>query len=430
MPSPAAATPAFTAYQKFLVAVLALIQFTVILDFMVLSPLGDELMKALHIGPTQFSHVVSAYAFSAGAAGLLSAGFADRFDRKKLLLFFYVGFVVGTLGCGLATSYYTLLAARVVAGLFGGVIGSVSLAIVADEFAPALRGRVMGTVQMGFAVSQVAGIPLALWLAAHWDWHAPFLLIVGLALVIGVAVWVRMRPVTGHLALQTSHSAFGHLWGTLRRADYQTGFLAIALLSIGGFMLMPFGSAFLINNVGITPKQLPVVYLATGISSLVVMPLVGRLADRYGRFRLFAIGSVMARVTVVFYTQLGPTPLWAVVAFNVVMFAGVMSRIVPATALNASVADPADRGAYSSVTSSLQQVAGGIGAVAAGAIVQQATPHSPLEHYPVLGVVVASVFVLCLWLVYRVSQLVAGKQAAEQRETVREPPVAPVIGVE
>ncbi|MCC3159450.1 MFS transporter [Hymenobacter sp. 15J16-1T3B] len=404
--------PAFTGYQKFLIAVLALLQFTVILDFMVLSPLGDALMKSLQIAPARFSLVVSAYAFSAGAAGLLTAGFADRFDRKKLLLFFYAGFTLGTLGCGLATSYPLLLAARVVAGLFGGVIGSISLAIIADEFAVHQRGRVMGVVQMAFAASQVLGIPLSLYLANRWDWHAPFLLIVGLALVIGAAVWLRMRPVDGHLRLQTGTNAFAHLWHTVSTPSYQTGFLAIAFLAVGGFLLMPFGSAFLINNVHIPPAQLPLIYLCTGCASLLIMPVIGRLSDRFSKFHLFTAGSVLALITVLIYTHIGPTPLWQVVALNVVMFMGIMSRMVPATALNTSVPEPQDRGAYMSVTASLQQVSGGLAAVGAGLVVTQATSHSPLVHYNWLGYMACVVFVGCMLLVYRVSRLVDRKQAA------------------
>src|SRR6201991_3379221 len=163
MPAPRTATP-FTPYQKFVAGLLAFLQFAVILDFMIISPLGALIMPALDITPRQFGLVVSAYAFSAGASGLLTAGFADRFDRKRLLLFFYVGFMAGTLWCGLAQSYEMLLAARVVTGLFGGVIGSIVLAIVTDLFAPELRGRVMGIVQTAFAASQVLGIPAGLFL--------------------------------------------------------------------------------------------------------------------------------------------------------------------------------------------------------------------------------------------------------------------------
>ena len=169
----------FDSYQKGVIALLAIVQFTIVLDFMVMAPLGDLLMKTLHLSATQFASAVSAYAFSAGAAGLLAAGFADRYDRKKLLLFFYTGFIGGTILCGTATSYEWLLMGRIITGLFAGVLGSVSMAIVTDLFSFEQRGQVMGFVQMAFAVSQVAGIPIGLFLANISDWHAPFLLFAG-----------------------------------------------------------------------------------------------------------------------------------------------------------------------------------------------------------------------------------------------------------
>ncbi|WP_266366621.1 MFS transporter [Tellurirhabdus rosea] len=406
--------PAFTTYQKFLIGVLALLQFTVVLDFMVLSPLGDLLMKTLDMGPTGFGLVVSAYAFSAGGGGILAAGFADRYDRKKLLLFFYAGFIVGTLFCGLADSFWMLLSARIVTGLFGGVIGSVSMAIITDLFALNQRGRVMGAVQMGFAASSVLGIPISLYLATLWGWHAAFLMIVLLASVIFVAVLVKMAPVTAHLELQSDNNAFRHLWHTLTVKSYQTGYLAIAFLSIGGFMLMPFTSAFLINNVGLKQEELPLVYMFTGISSILVMPLIGRLSDRYSKFLIFTVGSVLAILSSLVYTNIPPVPLWIVVAVNIVMLTGVTSRMIPAATLNTSVPDLRDRGAYMSITSSLQQMAGGVAAIAGGLIVTQPDRNRPIEHFDTLGYVVSLVFVLCIFFVYRVDKLVVQKNAVNQ----------------
>src|SRR6478672_9070250 len=173
-------------YQKLVIFLLAITQFTVVLDFMIMSPMGDILMKSMDLSTSQFGFAVSAYAFSAGISGLFTAGFADRFDRKKLLLFFYIGFIAGTLFCSVANTYPLLIAARILTGLFGGVIGSISLAIVADLFPLQKRGRVMGYLQMGFGASQVLGIPISLFLANHLGWQAPFLMIVGLA----AAVWI------------------------------------------------------------------------------------------------------------------------------------------------------------------------------------------------------------------------------------------------
>lgn len=399
----------FTSYQKIIIVFLALLQFTVVLDFMILSPLGDILMKSLDITPKKFGWVVSSYAFSAGASGILAAGFADKFDRKKMLLFFYVGFVLGTLFCGLANSYEMLLLARIVTGLFGGVISAISMAIITDLFAINQRGRVMGSVQMSFAVSQVLGVPISIYLAAKFNWHVAFFMIVVLAILIGIGVGVKMKPINEHLKLQSDKNAFLHLWHTLQNRSYQTGYLATAMLSIGGFMLMPFGSAFLVNNVGIPQTDLFLVFMFTGISSIVIMPIIGRLSDKVDKFKVFTAGSILAIVMVFFYTNMPVIPLWQVVAINMLLFMGIMSRMIPSTTLNTAIPEMKDRGAYMSINSSLQQMAGGIAAVFAGLIVTQQTKTSPLEHYNILGYVVVGMILLCIYFVYRVSVLVKSK---------------------
>lgn len=400
----------FTSYQKFVIAMLALLQFTVVLDFMVLSPLGDILMKSLDLTPSRFGLVVSSYAFSAGISGILAAGFADKFDRKKLLLFFYSGFIIGTVCCATANSYHMLLAARIVTGLFGGVIGAVSMAILTDLFQVHQRGRVLGFVQMSFAASQVLGIPIGLYIANAWGWHAAFLMIVGLGLLIGLLVFFKMQPVNKHLAVQSDKNAFVHLWHTFSNNRYQTGFLATAFLSIGGFMLMPFGSAFLINNVQITQDQLPIIFMITGLSSIVIMPLVGKLSDKIDKFRIFAFGSVLAIIMVIVYTRIGVAPIWQVILINIILFAGIMSRMIPATTLTTSIPEMKDRGAFMSINSSLQQMAGGIAAICAGMIVTQPTKHSPLLHYNILGYVVSVAILICAFLVFRVYRLVHQKE--------------------
>src|SRR4051812_15420037 len=230
----------FSSYQKFVIFILAITQFSVVLDFMIMSPMGDMLMKVLTLKPSQFGTAVSGYAFSAGISGLLTAGFADRFDRKKLLLFFYIGFIVGTILCGISNSYEMLLLARIVTGLFGGVIGSISLAIVADLFDIHHRGRVMGFVQMGFGASQVLGIPIGLYLANQLGWRAPFLLVAGMGALIAVLIIAKLKAVTAHLAKQLEHSPLRHLLHTFSQRNYRIGFLATAFLSVGGFMMMPF----------------------------------------------------------------------------------------------------------------------------------------------------------------------------------------------
>lgn len=404
----------FTGYEKLVIALLAVTQFTVVLDFMVMSPLGDILMKSLEINPKQFGIAVSSYAFSAGISGLLAAGFADKYDRKKLLLFFYVGFIIGTLFCALAPNYELLVAARIFTGLFGGVIGSIGMAIITDIFAIEQRGRVMGVVQMGFAASQVLGIPIGLYLANLWGWHSPFLMIVGLSIIIALAIMQGLKPVDKHLALKTERNVFEHFRHVLSSKNYQIAFAGTALLSVGGFLMMPFGSAFAINNLKITQDDLPLIYMITGIASLVIMPIVGRLSDKFDKFKVFAFGTGWAIVMTVIYTNLPPVPLWAILIINILLFAGIMSRMIPSTSLMTAIPQMQDRGAFMSINSSLQQIAGGIASIVAGFIIVQKDRYSPLENYPTLGVISVVIMLICLWLVYKVNVIVKHKIGPKQ----------------
>lgn len=289
----------FTRYQKFVIAVLAFLQFTIILDFMIMSPLGAMIMPALQMNPAQFGFAVSAYAFSAGIAGILAAGFADRFDRKKFLLVFYAGFLIGTFLCGIANSYPFLVIARMITGIFGGIVGSAIFAITTDLFSFELRGRVMGIMQTSFAGSQILGIPIGIFLSNHFGWHAPFLMIVGICLFVGFFIWTKMEPVDAHLSLKVDQSAFHHFKTTVTKRRHLIAFGATALLSTGGFMLMPFSSAFTVHNLGIEIESLPLIYLITGISAMFSGPLVGKLADRIGKYKMFVYGSALSATMVV-----------------------------------------------------------------------------------------------------------------------------------
>lgn len=401
----------FTAYQILVIFLLAITQFTVVLDFMVMSPLGDMLMKSMNLKTSQFGLAVSAYAFSAGISGLLTAGFADKFDRKKLLLFFYIGFIMGTLFCGLAHNYFFLITARIITGLFGGVIGSISMAIVADLFPIQKRGRVMGFMQMGFGASQVLGIPISLYLANAWGWQMPFLMIVVLASIVWIIVLFKLQPVTKHLTEKTERNAIMHLWNTVSQKHYRIGFLSTAILSIGGFMMMPWSSAFAINNLKITQQQLPIIFMVSGVSSLITMPVIGKLSDTKDKFQIFLVASLMMIVMVLIYTNLTPVPFALIILMNIFFMVSMMSRMVPAMALTSGLPKMQDRGAFMSVNASLQQIAGGVAAAVGGLIVVQKDKYSPLEHYNTLGLVISVLSLISILMVFRVSKMVKQRKA-------------------
>lgn len=386
--------------------ILALTQFTVVLDFMIMAPLGEQLIKDLHLSTTQFGTVVSVYAISAALSSFLAAAFADRFDRKRLLLFFYTGFILGTLFCGLATAYETMLAARIFTGIFGGVLSSVALAIVADCFEPQMRGRVMGTIQMGFSVSQVLGIPAGLWIAHQWNWHYTFYSVGYLTIFIWMSIFVFLKPINQHLQSAAVQNPFRHLASTLKNPNHQKGFLAVSVLSLGGFLIMPFTTTFLVNNVNITQAQLPLIFMITGLSTMVILPLIGKLSDRFNRMQIFIAGSILAMIMVSVYTRLQPLPYQWVMVINVVLFAGIMSRMVPAMALNAQIPQPQYRGAFMSINSSIQQLSGGMASYVAGHIVVQKTPTAPLLHFEWLGNIMVILMLICIVLVYRVYKMI------------------------
>jgi len=396
----------FTKYEKIVILLLSLTQFSVVLDFMVMAPLGDLLTKSMHLKPASFGLVVSAYAFSAGISAMLASGFADRFDRKKILLFFYIGFIIGTFLCGISNSFYTLFFARIFTGIFGGVMGSISLAIITDLFEMDKRGRAMSFIQMGFGASQVLGIPIGLYLANHWGWEAPFLLIAVFAVLVAIALFIFLKPVTAHLLHQVRNNAMHHFWSTISKRKYTLGFSTTALLSIGGFMMMPYGTIFAVNNIGVTHDQLPFLFMTAGVTSLVVMPIVGKLSDQWSKIKLFGFASILMIFVSVVYTNLSDLPFYVVLIFNILMMTSIMSRMVPSSTLISAIPEPQDRGAFMSINSSLQQMAGGFAAIIAGLIVTQANENAPLQNYNIVGYVVSVVVLITIFFMIQIQKRV------------------------
>lgn len=249
------------------------------------------------------------------------------------------------------------------------------------------------------------GVPLGLFIAAHLAWQFTFFTIVLLAVGIVAALILVLKPAREHLQHQTEKNPFLHFWKTISNTDYQIGFSAVTLLSIGGFMIMPFTAVFLVNNVQVSTSDLPVVFLSSGIIALIVMPLMGKLSDKYDRHTLFAIGSIAGIVMIIIYTHLSVTPLWLVIIINMLLMACIMCRMSPAMALNSMIPKLEDRGAYMGLSSALQQTAGGLGAIIAGMIIYQQDNHSPLMHFDWLGYIIAIIFGVCIYLVYRVKKL-------------------------
>jgi predicted MFS family arabinose efflux permease len=399
----------FSRYEVFLITILVFLQFTVILDFMILSPLGAILLQELKISTSQFGIVVSAYAWSAGISGLLAAGFADKFDRKKILLFFYTGFLIGTFLCGIATDYTFLLLARIVTGIFGGVIGSVSYTIVTDLFPLQVRGRVMGFLQMAFAGAAVLGLPIGLYLANKWGWQSAFIMIVAVCVVLLLLILLYVKPVNAHLAAKPAQHPVRHLIKTVSNKTYAKAFCSTLLLATAGFMLMPFGSAFAVNNNGISVNDLPLLYTITGISAMLAAPLIGKLSDKAGKYIVFVIFSCVMIAAVTIHSNLDIIPFYTVIIFSVLMFVSYSGRMIASSALVTAVPALPDRGAFMSINSSVNMISGGIASLVAGSIVYQ-LPSGRVENYDILGYVVAGATTITIVIMYFINKMVSEKQ--------------------
>lgn len=364
-----------------------------------MAPLGAILMPALNISTSQFGLVVSAYAFSAGISGFLSASFVDFFDRKKVLLFFYIGFITGTLLCGLSPDYYFLLFSRIITGIFAGVLGSTVLAITTDLFPYSMRGRVMGIIQTSFAGSQVLGLPIGLYFSNLWGWHSPFLMIVFMGIPVGFFIIMYFKPVVDHLKINHTKNSFNRLMTTMTTPGHLIAFLITGLLSIGGFMIMPFSSAFMVNNVGIKMDQLPLIYMTTGIVAIFSGPLIGKFSDSFGKTRVFLFGAILTIIMIFIYTNLVETSLITVMIINAVLFIAIFSRIIPAQAIISSIPLAEHRGSFMAINSSLQQIAGGLASVIAGLVVSESSTGR-IEHFNVLGYIVIATVLSTIFLMH------------------------------
>lgn len=383
--------------ERLLLFVLAAIQFTAIVDFLIILPLGPQYLRLFGITPAQFGVIVSAYAISAGISGIAAGIFLDRFDRKAALLALYLGFAIGTLCCALAPSYPLLVAARVVAGAFGGVAGALILAIIGDVVPEGRRGAAMGLVMTSFSVALIAGVPLGLLLASRLDWHVPFYALAALSLFILVAAGWALPPIRQHLGQARSQHPFRRLLGVLAHTDHQMAFLFMALLTFTGFVIFPNMANYMVWNVGLTEAELPLIYLAGGVCTVFSLNWIGTWADRAGKLRVFTLVSLSATIPILALTNLPRVPLMTALGTSTLLMICMSGRMVPAMAMMTASIESRYRGGFMSINSSVQQFASGVAAYFSGQILGQ-TPKAELTHFPVIGAVSVVCALSCIYL--------------------------------
>ncbi|HYE30347.1 MAG TPA: MFS transporter [Methylomirabilota bacterium] len=378
-----------------LLLVLAVIQFTTILDFLIMMPLGPQYMRVMHISPGQFGFMVSVYAISAGIAGLVSGFVLDRFERRAALLTLYAGFGVGTLLCALAPSYETLTVARAVAGAFGGVTGALVLAIVGDVIPENRRGRAMGVVFTAFSLASVLGVPIGLALATKFSWHAPFFLLAAATAPVwfGTAAFIPklQRPV------YTKTQMLPHIRTLWLAPAHLRSFLFIALVTGSGFAVIPYISPYMVKNVGLTEAQLPYIYFVGGICTIFSMNFVGRAADKFGKSKVFKVAAIAAGGVSMLLTSLPRVPAPVAIGVTTLFMVGMSGRMVPAMAMMTSVVSRKERGGFMGVSSAVQHFASGLASFIGGLCLGQG-PQGQITRYWVVGLVSVSFALSSIWL--------------------------------
>lgn len=387
--------------ERLFLITLAGIQFSHILDFMIMMPLGPVLMQAFAIGTHEFGLLVASYSFSAAVSGLLAATFVDRFERKRLLLFSFSLFFLATLACGLAPNYPSLMIARGLAGVFGGIMGALVQTMIGDAIPFARRARASGLVSTAFSISTVAGVPLSLWLANNLNWRAPFFFIAGLSVVF-ILVGSRILPeLRHHLGTEKRSHLLSASFAVLGDTNHLRALLFSALIIFSGFTVIPYITVYAVSNVGIPLPDIPIVYLFGGGATLITARFIGHWADKYGKREVYRRVAVVAMLPVLAVTHAGALPLWIWVVCTTSFFVLVSGRMIPAMAIISSAAQPKLRGTFMSLNGTVQSLAMGLATTLAGFLISL-DASGRIVGYSLVGYVAIAANLLAIVFVSRI----------------------------
>ncbi len=371
--------------ERFVLFLLATINFTNIVDVMIMMPLGDIFMKLYDISPQQFSWLVSSYALGAFCSSIMGMFWIDRFDRKKALLFIYSGFTIGTFLCAFAYSYESFLIIRFCTGIFGGMIGALVLSVVSDIFPFAKRGAAMGVLTAAFSAAAALGVPLGLFLADQFDWYAPFLFVSGMGVIILTQIVIRFPSMSKHLIHQGKNKSLVSVITDITTDSNQLNALLLGIiLVLGHFIIIPFIAPYMIRNVGFTQGQITWMYFAGGLATVFSAPIIGKLTDRFGALKLFNVLMLISFVPVLMITQMPPIPAFLALAVTTLFFILGSGRMIPPQAMITASVGPKNRGSFMSVKAAFQQLGIFLASVISGALVVD-NGSGILEGYDLVG---------------------------------------------
>jgi MFS transporter, DHA1 family, inner membrane transport protein len=388
--------------QSILIALMAAVQFTHIVDFVIMMPLGPQLMRTLNINPTQFGIVVSAYTFSAAISGLIGAFFLDKYNRKSALLFLYIGFVIGTFFCALSNTFEFLVIARIFTGAFGGLLGSMVMAIVGDAVPEQQRGKAIGIVMGAFSLASVVGIPVGLILANSYNWNAPFYFLGILSLIIGIFLFKYMENMTSHLQQKNMKLKwYSVVIDVLKSANQRNALLLTFLLMSGHFIVFTFLSPYMVANVGFKETQLSLIYLVGGFVTFFSSPLIGKYTDKLGKKQVFIFFALLILPLIYVVTNLPQVSVPIALIVTSIFFIVIGGRVIPATATATSAVEPQQRGSFMAFNASVQQLGSGFAAFLAGAIVVK-NSNGLYEHFNYVGYVAIAINLVSIIVISRI----------------------------
>lgn len=381
--------------ERLLLFILAAIQFTNIVDFMIMMPMGDILQKQLNISPGQYGWLVSSYGLAAGVTAFAGVFYLDNLDRKKALIAAYFGFMIGTLSSAIIPNtsnpelnYYLFIGTRVLTGLTGGLLGGLVLSIVGDVIPLERRGRAMGTITIAFSLASIIGMPLTLTLVDifHNNWHVPFYFVSSLSLPIWIIAFKAIPPMNAHLHQRSvQYNRLDTIKSIFATPEQRSALLFTMLLVLGQFTVVSFLTPYNINNVGLSQNQIKYIYLVGGVCTVASGYMIGKLVDKYGRFRIFTIFAFISIIPIAISTNMPQVPLWVVLMNAGLFFTVISGRMIPANTIVTAVVDPKNRAGFMSLNSAAQSFASGSSAAIAGMIVVQHSEHSPLQRYWIVG---------------------------------------------
>jgi predicted MFS family arabinose efflux permease len=383
--------------ERLLLLTLAGIQFTHVVDFMIMMPLGPQLTALFLISDAQFGLLVSAYTLAAGVSGLLAAFFVDRFERKRLLLSLYAMFALTTLGCALAPTYGMLMLARVAAGMFGGILSAMTQTVIGDVIPFARRGRATGLVMTSFSLATVLGVPGGLFLANHAGWHSSFIAIAVACTLVGAMAVFSMPRLDRHVAQAKDRKLLFAIRGVLADANHRRALVLSSCMMFAAFTVIPYITIYMQANQVLLPTEIPLIYLCGGVVTLLSARWIGGLTDRVGKRVMFQRMLLLSMLPLTVTTLMQTAPLALVLFVSSSLFFCMNARMIPGMALLTSAAQPQFRGTFMSLNGAVQSVSMGLATWLGGLLIQR-NAQGQVTHYWLcaLAAVAASLFAYAL----------------------------------